>query len=76
MEKTILAIAGAAVIGFASPLLAAEPTAAEQTSPEQVQLCETGLEGCQAGHVNECHVALKTCVGEQRQQAMKLMEAS
>jgi hypothetical protein len=76
MKKTLLAIAGAVVIGLASPVLAAEPTAAEQTSPEQVQLCEAGLQGCQAGHVNECTIALKTCVGEQRQQAMKLMEAS
>lgn len=76
MKRTILAIAGVAIIGLATPVFAAEPTAAEQTSPEQVQLCESGLQGCQAGHVNECTLALKTCVGEQRQQAMKLMEAS
>jgi|SaaInl4_135m_RNA_FD_contig_21_3623142_length_536_multi_35_in_0_out_0_1 hypothetical protein len=75
MKKSIFAVAAVIALGFSGPI-SADQTAAEQTSPEQVQICETGLQGCQGGDVNACHAALKTCVGEQRLQAMKAMEES
>lgn len=81
MKKTIYALATVvAIAGLSTAALADahgnHPTAEEQTSAEQVQMCDSGLQSCQGGDVGQCVVALKTCVGEKRQQAMKLMEAS
>ncbi len=74
MRKSAYVIAAAVVtFGFAAPALAG-PTPAEQTSAEQVSLCRAGLKGCASGDTNACVKALKTCVGDQRQKAMKLME--
>lgn len=75
MRKSVIAIAAAVVaFGLAAPAFAADPTPAEQTSAEQVAMCRAGLKGCEGGDTNSCVVALKTCVGESRQKAMKLME--
>ena len=75
MRKSVYAIAAAVVaFGLAAPAFAAGPTPAEQTSAEQVSMCRAGLKGCEGGDTNACVVALKTCVGDQRQKAMKLME--
>ncbi len=80
MKKTIRALTMVvAIAGLSSAALAdghGGPTAEEQTSAEQVQMCDTGLQGCQGGDTGQCVVALKTCVGDKRQQAMQLMEAS
>ena len=76
MKKTIYALTVAVALAGLSSAGLAEPTAEEQTSPEQVQICDSGLQGCQGGDTGQCVAALKTCVGDKRQQAMKLMEAS
>ena len=77
MRKAFIALVAAAAFGgFAASGIAAEPTPEEQTSAEQVQMCTTGLEQCQGGDSMGCVTALKTCVGEQRQKAMMLMEQS
>lgn len=76
MKKSICAVAaGVAMLGFATSGYA-EPTAEEQTSAEQVQMCDDGLQACAGGDVNACVTALKTCVGDKRAEAIKLMEAS
>ena len=81
MKKSIRALTMVvAIAGLSTAALAdghgGGPTAEEQTSAEQVQICDAGLQGCQGGDTGQCVAALKTCVGEKRQQAMKLMEAS
>ena len=76
MKKTIHALTMVIAIGGLSSMALAEPTAEEQTSAEQVQICDAGLQGCQGGDTGQCVAALKTCVGDKRLQAMKLMEAS
>jgi hypothetical protein len=77
MRKSIIALVAAAALGgFAASSMAAEPTPEEQTSTEQVKMCMSGIEQCKAGDTQGCVVALKTCVGEQRQKAMMAMEQS
>ena len=76
MKKTFYALTVAVALAGLSSAGLAEPTAEEQTSAEQVQICDAGLQGCQGGDTGQCVAALKTCVGDKRQQAMKLMEAS
>lgn len=46
----------------------------EQTSSEQAALCQSGLDNCNDQAVTFCVQALKTCVGDQRTHAMKMME--
>jgi len=75
MRKSVIAlIAAAATAGFAVSGVAAGPSAEEQTSAEQVEMCTTGLQQCQSGNSMGCVTALKTCVGEDRKKAMSLME--
>ena len=81
MKKTIYAFATVVAIAGLSTAAWADahgnhPTAEAQTSAEQVQICDAGLQGCQGGDTGQCVAALKTCVGDKRLQAMKLMEAS
>ncbi len=76
MKKTVYALTMVVAIAGLSSAALADPTAEEQTSAEQVQICDSGLQGCQGGDTGQCVAALKTCVGEKRSQAMKLMEAS
>ncbi len=66
---SVIAAAGMA-FGLATAIQAA-PTPEEQTSPEQVKMCKEGLQSCQGGDRGACVIALKTCVGVDRQAAMK-----
>jgi len=76
MNKTLCAVVAlVAAVGFTAPV-AADPMESDQTSSEQVKMCDSGLSSCQGGDNNACVVALKTCVGEKRGQAMKAMEKS
>ncbi len=77
MKRTLAAIAAIAVFGYAGAAAAEmEPIPHEaQTSPEQVAMCDDNLATCEAGEDSwACVTALKTCVGDKRQEAMKLME--
>ena len=77
MRKTLTAIAAAAALGAAGAALAADIPHEEQTSPEQVQMCDDNLATCAAGEDSwACVTALKTCVGDKRQEAMRLMGES
>ncbi len=77
MKKTLTAVAAFAALGFAGGALAADIPHEEQTSPEQVQMCDDNLATCAAGADSwACVTALKTCVGDKRLEAMKLMEAN
>lgn len=74
-SSIFVAVAAVVALGLAGTAMAG-PTAEEQTSAEQVKMCDDGLQACAAGEANSCVVAVKTCVGEKRQQAMQLMEES
>lgn len=80
MKDTLIAIAAAAALGFAGAALADGHEGIpheEQTSPEQVQMCDENLATCAAGTDSwACVTALKTCVGDKRQEAITLMEAN
>lgn len=75
MRTTLTIIGAAAAFGIAATAFAADIPHEEQTSPEQVQMCDDNLATCSAGTDSwACVTALKTCVGDKRQEAMKLME--
>ncbi len=76
MRSSIFAAAAAVVALALAGTAMAGPSAEEQTSAEQVKMCDDGLKACAAGEANSCVVALKTCVGDKRQQALQLMEES
>ena len=77
MKTTLTTIAALAVLGLATGAVAADIPHEEQTSPEQVQMCDDNLATCAAGTDSwACVTALKTCVGDKRQEAMKLMAES
>ena len=77
MKKTLTTIGAIAAFGFAAAALADEIPHEEQTSPEQVQMCDENLATCSAGTDSwACVTALKTCVGSKRQEAMAAMEAN
>ncbi len=74
MRKTIAALAAVAALGFAGAAVAEDIPHEEQTSPEQVKMCDDNLAMCAAGDDSwACVTALKTCVGDKRQEAMTLM---
>ncbi len=56
-----------------SAVAIAGPSAEEQTSAEQVKMCNDGLQQCSSGDQGACAIAIKTCVGESRGKAMELM---
>lgn len=77
MQRTFAALAAAAALGLAGAALAQDIPHEEQTSPEQVQMCDDNLATCNAGEDSwACVTALKTCVGDKRQEAMAAMEAN
>ena len=78
MRNTLAAVAMSAAFGLAAGALAdghGNIPHEEQTSPEQVQMCDDNLATCASGADSwACVTALKTCVGDKRQEAMALME--
>ena len=71
MNKFVGAVAAAGIAFGLAFSVNAGPTPEPQTSPEQVKMCRDGITACQGGDRGACVVAVKTCVGEDRQTAMK-----
>ncbi len=67
---TMVAAFGLSFAAFAGP------SAEQQTSAEQVQACQDGIQQCQGGDQLSCVAAIKVCVGEDRQTAMKLIQGA
>lgn len=77
MKKSLCAVVAAVgmmAMSTMSTTAFAGPTAAEQTSQEQVSLCRSNTTGCREGDQNACHIAMKTCVGKARQDVMTILE--
>ncbi|MBL27478.1 MAG: hypothetical protein CMM50_08015 [Rhodospirillaceae bacterium] len=74
MKKLIFAAVATATLAFGTSAFAASCLdKVEMTSKELQQICQTGLQNCEKGDQMACVDALKTCVCDDRQKAMKLM---
>jgi len=73
MRKMVFGVVAAVAFAFAASANAECLDKVEMTSPELQQICQAGLEGCAEGDQMACVDALKTCVCDDRQKAMKLM---
>jgi hypothetical protein len=71
MNKFVGVVAAAGIAFGLAFSANAGPTPEQQTSPEQVKMCRDVITACQGGDRGACVVAVKTCVGEDRQTAMK-----
>ena len=71
MNKFVGVVAAAGIAFGLAFSANAGPTPEQQTSPEHVRMCRDGITACQGGDRGACVVAVKTCVGEDRQTAMK-----